>query len=75
MLVRALATLSYLVPCLCKVYEDVADLPGLSYDFVIIGGTPQKIFFFVILNLILCKVEPLGMWSQTVSLKTQIFLC
>ncbi|KAJ7867956.1 aryl-alcohol oxidase-like protein [Mycena leptocephala] len=38
MLVRALATLSYLVPCLCKVYEDVADLPGLSYDFVIIGG-------------------------------------
>jgi hypothetical protein len=24
---------------LCKLYEDVADLPGLHYDFVIVGGT------------------------------------
>ncbi|KAJ7684156.1 GMC oxidoreductase-domain-containing protein [Mycena polygramma] len=23
---------------LCKLYEDVADLPGLQYDFVIVGG-------------------------------------
>ncbi|KAJ7318157.1 aryl-alcohol oxidase [Mycena albidolilacea] len=38
MFVRALATLAYLVPCLCKVYEDVTQLPGLSYDFVIVGG-------------------------------------
>ncbi|KAF7377825.1 GMC oxidoreductase [Mycena sanguinolenta] len=35
---RALATLVYLVPCLGKIYEDVAQLPGLSYDFVIVGG-------------------------------------
>ncbi|KAJ6535948.1 pyranose dehydrogenase [Mycena vulgaris] len=35
---RVLVTLSYLVPCLCKVYEDVASLPSLSYDFVIVGG-------------------------------------
>ncbi|KAJ7833564.1 GMC oxidoreductase-domain-containing protein, partial [Mycena leptocephala] len=30
--------LAYLAPCFCKVYEDVAQLPGLSYDFVIVGG-------------------------------------
>ncbi|KAJ6563154.1 pyranose dehydrogenase [Mycena vulgaris] len=24
--------------CFCKVYEDVADLPSLHYDFVIVGG-------------------------------------
>lgn len=24
---------------LCKVYEDVADLPGLQYDFVVVGGS------------------------------------
>ncbi|KAF7377822.1 GMC oxidoreductase [Mycena sanguinolenta] len=35
---RALATVVYLVPCLGKIYEDVAQLPGLSYDFVIVGG-------------------------------------
>ncbi|KAJ7653282.1 pyranose dehydrogenase [Mycena polygramma] len=37
---RAVVTLTFLAPCLCKpeVYEDVADLPGLSYDFVIVGG-------------------------------------
>ncbi|KAF8214099.1 hypothetical protein K438DRAFT_1956192 [Mycena galopus ATCC 62051] len=30
---------------LCKVYEDVADLPGLQYDFVIVGGmlTPLQL--------------------------------
>ncbi|KAF7368906.1 GMC oxidoreductase [Mycena venus] len=38
MLGRALVTLAYLAPCFCKVYEDVAQLPGLSYDFVIVGG-------------------------------------
>ncbi|KAJ7471265.1 glucose dehydrogenase short protein [Mycena galericulata] len=25
-------------PCLGKIYEDVSDLPGLEYDFVIVGG-------------------------------------
>ncbi|KAJ6475749.1 pyranose dehydrogenase [Mycena vitilis] len=35
---RAVVILTFLAPCLCKVYEDVADLPGLSYDFVIVGG-------------------------------------
>jgi hypothetical protein len=25
-------------PSLAKIYEDVADLPGLEYDFVIVGG-------------------------------------
>ncbi|KAF7368911.1 GMC oxidoreductase [Mycena venus] len=38
MLGRALVTLAYLAPCFCKVYEDVTQLPGLSYDFVIVGG-------------------------------------
>ncbi|KAJ7851576.1 pyranose dehydrogenase [Mycena leptocephala] len=38
MLARALVTLAYLVPCFCKIYDDVAHLPGLSYDFVILGG-------------------------------------
>ncbi|KAJ7920307.1 aryl-alcohol oxidase-like protein [Mycena leptocephala] len=27
-----------LAPCFGKVYEDVAQLPGLSYDFVVVGG-------------------------------------
>ncbi|KAJ7851624.1 aryl-alcohol oxidase [Mycena olivaceomarginata] len=31
-------TLTYLVPCFCKIYENVAHLPGLSYDFVIVGA-------------------------------------
>jgi hypothetical protein len=39
MLALALVTLAYLVPCFCKIYDDVAHLPGLSYDFVILGGT------------------------------------
>ncbi|KAJ7292195.1 aryl-alcohol oxidase [Mycena rebaudengoi] len=38
MLGHALITLAYLALCFCKVYEDVAELPGLSYDFVIVGG-------------------------------------
>ncbi|KAJ7909022.1 pyranose dehydrogenase [Mycena leptocephala] len=38
MLALALVTLAYLVPCFCKIYDDVAHLPGLSYDFVIVGG-------------------------------------
>ncbi|KAJ7363007.1 pyranose dehydrogenase [Mycena albidolilacea] len=38
MLGRALVTLAYLAPCFCKVYEDVAQLPGLSYDFIVAGG-------------------------------------
>jgi hypothetical protein len=25
--------------CFAKIYEDVSDLPGLVYDFVIVGGT------------------------------------
>ncbi|KAJ7176455.1 aryl-alcohol oxidase [Mycena filopes] len=33
-----LITLGYLVPCFCKIYEDVDQLPGLSYDFVVVGG-------------------------------------
>ncbi|KAJ7653117.1 pyranose dehydrogenase [Mycena polygramma] len=35
---RALSILAFIVPCFCKVYEDIAHLPGLSYDFVIVGG-------------------------------------
>ncbi|KAJ7813750.1 hypothetical protein B0H14DRAFT_2281346, partial [Mycena olivaceomarginata] len=31
-------TLTYLAPCFCKVYEDVTQLPGLSYDFIVAGG-------------------------------------
>ncbi|KAJ7653253.1 pyranose dehydrogenase [Mycena polygramma] len=38
MFLPTLVTLTFLVPCFCKVYEDVADLPGLAYDFVIVGG-------------------------------------
>ncbi|KAJ7256692.1 pyranose dehydrogenase [Mycena rebaudengoi] len=38
MLGRALVTLTYLAPCFCKVYEDVTQLPGLSYDFIVAGG-------------------------------------
>ncbi|KAJ6538131.1 pyranose dehydrogenase [Mycena capillaripes] len=39
MLLLTLITLFLLtVGGLCKLYEDVADLPGLHYDFVIVGG-------------------------------------
>ena len=27
--------------CFAKIYEDISDLPGLDYDFVIVGGTPR----------------------------------
>jgi hypothetical protein len=39
MLTRSLLSLTWLTPCLGKIYESVSDLPGLSYDFVIVGGT------------------------------------
>ncbi|KAK7052441.1 GMC oxidoreductase [Favolaschia claudopus] len=38
MLIQAFIALLYLQRCFCKVYEDVSELPGLSYDFVIVGG-------------------------------------
>ncbi|KAJ6535924.1 pyranose dehydrogenase [Mycena vulgaris] len=38
MLFRALPVLSCITTCLCKIYEKVSDLPGLEYDFLIIGG-------------------------------------
>ncbi|KAJ7176454.1 glucose dehydrogenase short protein [Mycena filopes] len=38
MLVLLLVALGYFVPCFCKIYEDVNQLPGLSYDFVVVGG-------------------------------------
>ncbi|KAJ7449303.1 hypothetical protein FB451DRAFT_755842 [Mycena latifolia] len=34
----SLLFLAWLTPCLAKVYENVSDLPGLEYDFVIVGG-------------------------------------
>ncbi|KAF7368944.1 hypothetical protein MVEN_00220600 [Mycena venus] len=33
-----LASLALLTPCACTIYEHAGDLPGLEYDFVIIGG-------------------------------------
>jgi hypothetical protein len=37
----------------CKLYEDVADLPSLDYDFVIIGGMS------ISLTLVL-KIKPIS---------------
>ncbi|KAJ7254438.1 aryl-alcohol oxidase-like protein [Mycena rebaudengoi] len=45
MLGRALVTLTYLAPCFCKVYEDVNQLPGLSYDFIVAG---DMAYYFLI---------------------------
>ncbi|KAJ7635113.1 aryl-alcohol oxidase [Roridomyces roridus] len=33
-----LLLLALVPPCFCKIYEDVSDLPGLVYDFVIVGA-------------------------------------
>ncbi|KAJ7139051.1 hypothetical protein C8R44DRAFT_763757 [Mycena epipterygia] len=38
MRIHALLALSYLSLCWCKIYENAFDLPGLVYDFVVIGG-------------------------------------
>ncbi|KAJ7136692.1 hypothetical protein C8R44DRAFT_828533 [Mycena epipterygia] len=38
MFTLTLIVLSLVGAGLCRVYEDVADLPGLQYDFVIVGG-------------------------------------
>ncbi|KAJ7489582.1 aryl-alcohol oxidase [Mycena latifolia] len=38
MLFHAILILTYFASCLCKIYEKASDLPGLEYDFVIIGG-------------------------------------
>jgi hypothetical protein len=35
---EALLALSCLSACLGKIYDSVQDLPGLEYDFVIVGG-------------------------------------
>jgi hypothetical protein len=56
MFTRALVTLTYLVPCFCKIYENVAHLPGLSYDFVIVGGTKLPLFITTLPDL-MRKVE------------------
>jgi hypothetical protein len=56
MFTRALVTLAYLAPCFCKVYENVAHLPGLSYDFVIVGGTKLPLFITTLPDL-MRKVE------------------
>lgn len=39
MLLHAVLALSWLPASFCKIYDHVSDLPGLEYDFVIIGGT------------------------------------
>jgi hypothetical protein len=54
MFTRVLITLAY--PCFCKVYEDVAHLPGLSYDFIIVGGTKPALFITTLPDL-MRKVE------------------
>jgi hypothetical protein len=36
---------------LCKLYDNVVDLPGLKYDFVIVGGMFVPLVFFLILDL------------------------
>jgi hypothetical protein len=81
MFTRALVTLANLVPCFCKVYEDVAHLPGLSYDFIIVGGTKPPLFITTLPDLMpKVEVQKLprfivtsadfpklpGMWWQTV---------
>ncbi|KAF7377177.1 GMC oxidoreductase [Mycena sanguinolenta] len=33
-----LIVLAVVANCIAKIYEDVSDLPGLEYDFVIVGG-------------------------------------
>ncbi|KAJ7653287.1 OPT oligopeptide transporter protein-domain-containing protein [Mycena polygramma] len=38
MFVSLLVGLALSVRCLAKVYDSVADLPGLTYDFIIVGG-------------------------------------
>lgn len=37
-LIRVLFLLGSLALCQALIYENVSDLPGLVYDFVIIGG-------------------------------------
>lgn len=45
MLLPTLITLSlWTVGGLCKLYEDVAHLPGLQYDFVIVGGMSRLLY-------------------------------
>jgi hypothetical protein len=62
MLRRALVTLVYHAPCFGKVYEDVAQLPGLSYDFVVVGGE-TSLFNATLFDAL--KVEPLETLLQT----------
>ncbi|KAK7052426.1 GMC oxidoreductase [Favolaschia claudopus] len=38
MFVAAVLVLTYLTRCSGKIYEDVSQLPGLSYDFIVVGG-------------------------------------
>ncbi|KAJ7164409.1 aryl-alcohol oxidase [Mycena filopes] len=38
MLALLLITLGFLGSCFCEIYEDVDQLPGLSYDFIVVGG-------------------------------------
>jgi hypothetical protein len=39
--------------CLGKVFDSVSDLPGLEYDFVIIGGTDASLAGGVLFNWML----------------------
>ncbi|KAJ6551630.1 aryl-alcohol oxidase-like protein [Mycena capillaripes] len=38
MLISALVGLAFVLGCQSKIYDSVADLPGLTYDFIIVGG-------------------------------------
>lgn len=64
-LARVSLTFAFFGTCLCKVYESVADLPGLEYDFVIIGHD----FLISSLPFFLTQIEEEAlpeMWSQIV---------
>ncbi|KAJ6535912.1 pyranose dehydrogenase [Mycena vulgaris] len=51
MLFRALLVLSCITASLCKIYDKVSDLPGLEYDFVIVGGMRASLSFQRVLVL------------------------
>jgi uncharacterized NAD-dependent epimerase/dehydratase family protein len=53
MLLSVLVAFAFVAGCQSKIYDSVSDLPGLKYDFIVVGGQSTLVpFLLVVLSLL-----------------------
>ena len=52
MFLSSLVSFAFVVACQCKIYDSVSDLPGTTYDFVVVGGQSRCLTFRIVLILL-----------------------